>query len=182
MLAVGPFQSWEDVIYLVAALAGAYWAILWLSAIVWTFRDVKDRSSDLVSQGVAVLLVLVFNIPGLILYLILRPHQTLTEAYEHNIETEAILHEMGELRLCPTCSTRVERDFLFCPHCAARLREACATCAKPLLLAWQTCPYCGNARQVEPRRVRVPAEMQVEEREMAPPLTVTPPPAQQPPF
>lgn len=181
MLAVGPFESWEDVIRLVAALAGAYWAILWLSAIVWTFRDVRDRSIDFVSQAVAVLLVLVFNIPGLILYLILRPHHTLAEAYEHNIETEAILHEMGEMRICPTCSTRVEGDFLFCPRCAARLREPCGSCSKPLLLAWQTCPYCGNARPVEPKRARLTVEAPIEEREIAPTLTVTPPPVQ-PPF
>ncbi len=95
--------DWEDVIRVVAAVAGAYWAILWLSAIVWTYRDVKDRSSDSTSQVVAVFLVLVFNIPGLFLYLILRPPLTMAEAYERNLETEAILHEVGEVRACPSC-------------------------------------------------------------------------------
>src|SRR4030042_739466 len=62
-------DDWGNLIRVVAAVAGAYWAILWLSAIVWTYRDAKDRNSDSTSQVVAVFLVLVFNIPGLFLSL-----------------------------------------------------------------------------------------------------------------
>ena len=125
-------DDWGNLIRVVAAVAGAYWAILWLSAIVWTYRDVKDRSTDSTSQVVAVFLVLVFNIPGLFLYLILRPPLTMADAYERNLETEAILHEVGEVRACPSCKGRVEPEFFFCPHCAAALREPCHACGKPL--------------------------------------------------
>ncbi len=145
-------DNWEDLIRIIAAVAGSYWAILWLSAVVWTYRDIRERSTDTVSQMVAVVLVLIFNIPGLILYLILRPHETLTEAYERSLEAEAILHEMGELRACPSCYKWIEPDFLLCPHCRTRLREPCLKCGKPLSLSWVACPYCGSERQAAPAR------------------------------
>jgi hypothetical protein len=168
-------DDWEDPIRLVAAVLGSYWAILWLSAVVWTYRDVRERSTDIVSQGVAVVLVLVFNIPGLILYLILRPHETLVEAYERNLEAEAILHEMGDLLACPSCHKRVEADFLFCPHCRIRLRESCLKCSKPLSLSWVACPYCGTERPVAPPRTTFSQEAAAQ---AAPsPLPATPSPA-----
>ena len=167
--------DWEGIVRVVAAVAGAYWAILWLSAIVWTYRDVKDRNSDLTSQVVAVFLVIVFNIPGLFLYLILRPPLTMAEAYERNLETEAILHEVGEVRACPSCKGRVEPEFFFCPHCAAALREPCHACGKPLSLTWQACPYCGKRRVARAALSRSPEP--ASSRETTPTLSVTPPPS-----
>jgi len=167
-------DDWGNLIRIVAAVAGAYWAILWLSAIVWTYRDVKDRNSDLTSQVVAVFLVIVFNIPGLFLYLILRPPLTMAEAYERNLETEAILHEVGEVRACPSCKGRVEPEFFFCPHCAAALREPCHACGKPLSLSWQACPYCGKRRVA---RTALSASLEpASSRETTPTFSVTPPP------
>lgn len=176
MLEVGPFSDWDDVIRLVAALAGSYLAILWLSAVVWTYRDVKDRSSDVLSQVIAVLLVIVFSVPGLIIYLILRPHQTLAEAYERNLEMEAMLHEMGEQSFCPACRRRVQADFLYCPHCSTALRTPCSDCSKPLVLSWQTCPYCGTRQPAARPQPSVPTAPEPAPLETAPKLSVTPPP------
>jgi hypothetical protein len=131
---------------LVVAVAASYWAILWLSAVIWTYRDMRDRGSDALSQIVAVLLVLVFNLPGLILYLILRPHETLAEAYVRNLETEAMLHEMNEQEVCYACQKHIRPDFAYCPHCRTRLQEACANCGKPISLNWAICAYCGRER------------------------------------
>jgi RNA polymerase subunit RPABC4/transcription elongation factor Spt4 len=147
MLALwGPFSGWEEVIMLVVAVAASYWAILWLSAVIWTYRDMRDRGSDVLSQIVAVLLVLVFNLPGLILYLILRPHETLAEAYVRNLETEAMLHEMNEQEVCYACQKHIRPDFAYCPHCRTRLQEACANCGRPINLNWAICAYCGRER------------------------------------
>ncbi|MGD0764915.1 MAG: zinc ribbon domain-containing protein [Dehalococcoidia bacterium] len=136
----------DSAIRLAVALAASYWAILWLGAVIWTYRDIRDRGTDTVSQAVAVLLVLVFNLPGLVLYLILRPRETLAEAYVRNLETEAVLHEMGERGVCPSCQRQAQADFFFCPHCRTRLREACAGCGHPISLSWVVCPYCGRDR------------------------------------
>jgi RNA polymerase subunit RPABC4/transcription elongation factor Spt4 len=182
MLALwGPFSGWEQVIMLVVAVAASYWAILWLSAVIWTYRDMRDRGSDVLSQIVAVLLVLVFNLPGLILYLILRPHETLAEAYVRNLETEAMLHEMNEQEVCYACQKHIRPDFAYCPHCRTRLQEACGNCGRPLNLNWAICAYCGRERlsggpvtPPSPKRARdVPSQMAASP-EPTPLLSVTP--------
>jgi hypothetical protein len=153
MLALwGPFSDWEQLIRLIVALAASYWAILWLSAVIWTYRDMRNRGSDALSQMVAVLLVLVFNLPGLILYMILRPHETLAEAYVRNLETEAMLQEMNEQEVCYACQKHIRPDFAYCPHCRTRLQEACGNCGKPFNLSWAVCAYCGKERGAISRR------------------------------
>lgn len=151
MLVGWPGGSWQDTATLVGIILGAYGGVLWLSAIVWTYRDVRERTRDSVSQTVAVLLVLLFNIAGLLLYFILRPQQTLTEAYERSLEAEALLQELQEQQACPTCRRRVEPDFIVCPYCRTALRDRCASCGRALNFAWNACPYCAS------ERVRAPA-------------------------
>jgi hypothetical protein len=146
MLVGWPGGSWQDTVWLIAILLGSYGAILWLSAIVWAYRDVRERTRDSVSQAVAVLLVLFFSVAGLLLYLILRPRETLAEAYERSLESEALLQELEDQQACPTCRRRVERDFIVCPHCRTHLRDPCPACGKALSFAWTACPYCGAER------------------------------------
>lgn len=150
MLVGWPGGSWQDTVRLIAVLLGSYVGILWLSAIVWAYRDVRERTRDSVSQVVAVLLVLFFNIAGLLLYLILRPQETLAEAYERSLESEALLQELQDQQACPTCRRRVEQDFIVCPYCRARLRDPCQACGKALVFAWAACPYCGAERGRQP--------------------------------
>ncbi|HCF84018.1 MAG TPA: hypothetical protein DEV72_02325, partial [Ktedonobacter sp.] len=57
----------------------AFIFIFWLSLIIWTFRDIRSRTQDLLSQILATVLVAVFFIGGLFIYMILRPRQTLAE-------------------------------------------------------------------------------------------------------
>ncbi len=103
----------------------AFLVIFWLSLIIWTFRDIRSRTQDLLSQILATLLVTVFFIGGLFIYLILRPRQTLAEIYERQLEEESLLAEMTERQTCTNCHARVESDFQvcpsFCPYCATNL-------------------------------------------------------------
>jgi RNA polymerase subunit RPABC4/transcription elongation factor Spt4 len=146
MLAAWPGGSWQDTVWLVVALLIAYCVVLWLSALVWVYRDVKSRTNDPVSQFVSVSLVLIFNLPGLFLYLVLRPQETLTEAYERTLETEAMLQELERLGTCPSCRRRIEEDYLLCPYCRTSLRKPCAQCGRALSFGWVACPYCGTDR------------------------------------
>jgi RNA polymerase subunit RPABC4/transcription elongation factor Spt4 len=165
MLVGWPGGSWENTVWLIGILLGAYGAILWLSAIVWAYRDVRDRTRDSVSQSVAVLLVLFFNVAGLLLYLILRPRENLAEAYERSLESEALLQELEDQQACPTCRRQVEREFIVCPHCRTRLRDPCHACGKALSFAWTACPYCGTHRS---REAAAPAVGPVAEKPEAP--------------
>ena len=73
LLAGWPGGSMEATLKLGGFILGVYALVLWFSAVVWVYRDVRNRTSDPVSQLIAVLLVAVFNLPGLVVYLVIRP-------------------------------------------------------------------------------------------------------------
>ncbi len=136
-------DSWQPLLALAGALLVAYLVILWLGTIVWVYRDIGQRTHDTWTQYISLALPVLFNLPGLILYLILRPRETLVEAYERRLEAEALMSDMPERRACPRCARPVKEDFLLCPNCRSVLRETCASCGKALELTWAACPYCG---------------------------------------
>ena len=126
------------------AFFGAYFVALWFSMIIWTYYDIRARSQDLYVHIFATALVVVFNVFGLVLYLILRPRETLAEAYERSLEEETLLQEIEERQNCPNCRQRVQADFMLCPFCHTELKQRCPRCEKLLLPKWEVCPYCGN--------------------------------------
>jgi RNA polymerase subunit RPABC4/transcription elongation factor Spt4 len=142
-----PGGSLESALRLGGLLLLAYVLVLWLSAVVWVFRDVRSRTNDQASQLIAVVLVAVFNLPGLLVYLVIRPQATMSDAYERSLEAEAILHELQmTANACQACHRPIEDDFNVCPHCRTRLREACRNCSKQVRTSWVTCPYCATDR------------------------------------
>lgn len=148
-------------IQVLAALGGAYLVALWFVLVVWTFRDIETRSRNVVTQVFSTLLVVLFYVPGVLLYLILRPKETLDAAFQRSLEEEYLLQDLEELPLCRSCQHYVEDDFMICPHCQTHLREACAACARLVDLRWNLCPYCGTeqtrTKESETERVPQPA-------------------------
>ncbi len=141
------------------ALLGAYFLIFWVALVLWTARDVRRRSRDILVQILAVLLVLLFHLAGLLLYWVLRPAETLAEAYERSLEEEALLQGLEERQACPTCKQQVQPDFTLCPNCQTPLKRRCPACGRPLHLRWEVCPYCGQpvALPAEAAPATVPA-------------------------
>lgn len=135
-----------------AAILGALLAALWLSLIIWAFRDMRARSRDPFAQILAALLVAALPGVGVVIYLILRPPETLAEAYERALEEEALLQEIEERPACPGCSRTVDPNWILCPYCHTRLKKACPDCNALMELNWNLCPYCGN-QHVDPYRV-----------------------------
>jgi len=146
--------NWENIATLAATIAVAYVLVLWISIIAWTYRDIRDRSRDAAFQIVAVLLVLVFNIPGWFIYVLLRPSETLAQAYARSLEEEALLQELEEQGICPSCKRYVTADFVVCPYCRTQLKEPCANCGRPLSFNWVACPHCATPKT----RVAAPAQ------------------------
>ncbi len=64
----------------------AYIVLLWAASVLWTYRDIHARSDDVVVQVLAVALALLLPFAGILLHMILRPRQTLTERYERSLE------------------------------------------------------------------------------------------------
>jgi RNA polymerase subunit RPABC4/transcription elongation factor Spt4 len=142
------------------ALGGAYLLALWFVLIVWTFRDIETRSRSVVTQVFSTLLVVLFWVPGLMLYWMLRPKQTLDEAYQRSLEEEYLVQDIEEVPVCPSCQRFVEDDFRLCPHCQTELREDCVHCDRLIDLHWHICPYCGTDqdRQMAPASIEPAAE------------------------
>lgn len=126
---------------------GAYSFALYIGLVVWTFRDIHSRSRDLFAHIMAVILVALFTLPGLVVYLLLRPQTTLTEEYERQLAEETMLRDLDEERFCPACERRIAPDFVICPHCHHQLRLRCVGCGRLLSPRWDVCPYCGLYRE-----------------------------------
>ncbi|MCL5958854.1 MAG: zinc ribbon domain-containing protein, partial [Chloroflexi bacterium] len=86
----------ETIIQIAIALLGAYVTAFWFSLVVWTFRDIQKRSKDVIVQILATFLVLLFNLPGLLLYTVLRPPETLAEAYARSLEEESLIQDIED--------------------------------------------------------------------------------------
>jgi RNA polymerase subunit RPABC4/transcription elongation factor Spt4 len=153
---------------ILAALVGGVWALLlWLSIIVWVYRDIRDRTRDLGLQVLAVFIVMMFfpgfNIPGLALYMMLRPRETLEEAYARSLEEEALLREIGDEGICPSCRRFTERGWRVCPFCQTQLKDVCTKCEQLLSFSWVSCPFCGTQRKAVAAAAPAPASVAMQE-------------------
>ncbi len=128
----------------VGLVFGAYYLLFLVAVAIWTYRDIRARTQDLTAQVLAVALVIVLQIPGLVLYLLMRPKQTLAERYEHALEEEYLRRDIEEELVCPTCQRGAEQDFVLCPYCTTELRQRCRRCDRVIDLTWQVCPYCAT--------------------------------------
>jgi hypothetical protein len=118
-------------------------AVIWVALVYWTYADARRRITDPMLVGCATAASL-FPFVGTMVYLIVRPPEYLEDVRERELEmqaAEARLHEHG-LHLCPHCDYEVEKDFLRCPSCLRKLKDACRSCGRPLDPLWKVCPYC----------------------------------------
>ena len=77
------------------ALAAAFAAAAWVASAIWAYYDVARRTQDIYVRMFATLMVLVFGPIGAVLYLILRPRETLDDAYLRALQEEALLREIS---------------------------------------------------------------------------------------
>lgn len=134
----------SSLLLIFTAWGGAFLAALWLSLIIWTYRDIRARARDPMLRILAVLVVAILFLPGIVVYLILRPAHTLEEEYQNTLEEEALLQAIEDSPLCPGCGRRVKELWTICPNCHTKLKKPCHQCSKLMELAWNLCPYCGT--------------------------------------
>jgi RNA polymerase subunit RPABC4/transcription elongation factor Spt4 len=127
-----------------SGLAGAFLVALWLALVIWTYRDMRARHRDRLVPILAALMVALLTLPGVLVYLILRPARTLEEEYQQTLEEEALLQSIEDQSVCPGCERHVKEDWLICPSCQTKLRKRCHSCSRLMELPWNICPYCGT--------------------------------------
>lgn len=139
-------ENAENILLGLSIYGGIILVAFWLAMIVWTYRDMRARSRDSLAQIFFAVIVAILTVPGLLIYLLLRPRETLAESYERSLEEEALLQEIEEKPTCPGCKQRVDEDWQACPHCHTRLKKPCVSCKEMLELSWNLCPYCASAQ------------------------------------
>ena len=136
------------------ALSGAYLAALWVVLIVWTYRDAESRSRNVVTQVFSTMLTALFFVPGVLLYMMLRPKETLDSTFQRSLEEEYLLQDLEANVACPHCNRAVSDEYVVCPHCHNKLKEACASCGRDVDVRWSLCPYCGHEKGVPLAEIR----------------------------
>jgi Double zinc ribbon len=123
-------------------------ALFWLSTVYWVYKDARRRVEDPWLMWTAVALGLIPFV-GPLIYMLFRPPEYLDDVRERELEIKAMEERLARRDLhCPVCRAEVGPDFLVCPVCTTKLKQACSNCKAPLEALWQVCPYCET--QVEP--------------------------------
>lgn len=152
-------ETINNLLLFVITGAGAVVSAVWLGLILWTWRDMRLRSRDSLAQIAASLMVAVLGLFGIVIYIMLRPPETLAEAYERSLEEEALLQNIEEKPACPGCGRLTKEAWQVCPYCHTKLKKLCMTCGQLLDLPWNLCPYCAAvqpALQAAPAARRAP--------------------------
>lgn len=148
------FGITNDGLNLAVNLLILFLVVLWLALVAWTYFDARRRIEDPVLIACATAASL-FPFVGTIVYSILRPPEFLADKRERELEVRASELRVRQLEeaSCPNCEHPVERTFLRCPNCRARIKDPCESCGKPIDPRWSICPYCET-----PQRRAVPPE------------------------
>lgn len=115
----------------------------WIWFVVYALHDSERRFSRPAGRFLVVLLPLFFWLPGFIVYLFLRPSETITDRmYQKFLRNTVKLQENPSM--CPACHDFVKPDFIFCPHCGGQVLASCRHCGRALRRDWGHCPSCGG--------------------------------------
>jgi hypothetical protein len=161
---IGKF--WDDflsnpIVGLTLQLIVIYAVLLWLGTAYWAFRDMQARTENPILPYFSAALIIFFTpvlfVFAVVLYLIVRPRETMAEIYERSLAEESLLAEVEKNQLCPVCRDRVHADWLVCPNCRTRLHRVCPSCNRLADPDWPLCAFCGHEFQRSPSRQPEPA-------------------------
>jgi hypothetical protein len=139
--------TWHVIVNLLLFIA----VLLWLSTVYWVYKDARRRVEDPWLMWTAVALGLIPFL-GPLMYMLFRPPEYLDDVRERELEIKAMEERLSRRDLhCPVCRAEVGPDYLVCPVCTTKLKQACVNCKAPLEALWQICPYCETS--VEPASI-----------------------------
>lgn len=139
-------QQLDNSLSLVVAAVSVVYTTLTIALAIWAYKDMRSRTRDGLLPFLAAIVVAILNLPGLLIYFILRPRETLSDKYQRSLEEEALLREIEGKSSCPGCSAHTHPDWRLCPYCHTKLKKTCINCSKLLELQWTICPYCEHSQ------------------------------------
>jgi RNA polymerase subunit RPABC4/transcription elongation factor Spt4 len=126
----GPFASIPLIVLPVALI------LLWGAVLIWVYRDAEMRGMN----GILwLLLVLIGNVIGLLIYAIVRSETPVRRAGQGGAKEEA----PPAAETCSACGKTLTPGFAFCPYCGKATKGTCPACGKPVESGWKVCPACG---------------------------------------
>jgi hypothetical protein len=129
-------------------LLGLFWIVL----IGWVWIDSGERTSNTSYRVIYLLLVVILNIPGLIIYFIIRPSETIEQIYWADLERRYLKYETAELGDCSKCGSQLLPGYIYCTNCGNEIKKKCPTCGVMIAKNVKFCAYCGT--QVGSRAVK----------------------------
>jgi RNA polymerase subunit RPABC4/transcription elongation factor Spt4 len=142
-----PFQIITDFLAspflrIMGQLVMLLFVVVWVALVYWTYTDAARRGTSSILWGIV---AVVLPYLGTLIYLIVRPPESLEESRERELELAVLERELrNNILLCPNCRNLVEKDYLICPVCNWELKKPCVNCERPINMEWETCPYCGT--------------------------------------
>lgn len=130
--------------HFVMSILGYSLIAFWIVVLYWVWLDSGERTSKVAVRILFVLLALVLNVVGLIIYLLIRPSQTIEEIYWSDLEKRYLKYETSELGDCPKCGTQLYPGYNFCPNCKYKLKVKCSKCGLMVDRGCDYCPTCGE--------------------------------------
>ncbi len=119
---------------------GAFWIVV----LYWVWLDSGERTTKKSVRIAYLLLVGLLFVVGLIIYMLIRPNQTIQEIYWADLERRYLKYETAELGDCPKCGTQLFPGFTYCPNCRYVLKVKCTQCEVEMDKQYRYCPSCGN--------------------------------------
>lgn len=133
---------------LIAQLIFLTFAILWGFVVLWVWSDASERTTNVVFKLLVALFILPFNVPGLIIYFLIRPPLTIEEVYWSELERKYLIYETAELGDCPKCDEPLMPGYNSCPHCGFVLKNKCVGCGVMVSRDHKFCPFCGEQNRI----------------------------------
>ena len=139
----------------------------WVMVVIWVWFDASERSSNIAFKIFSVTITLLFNVFGLLIYLLVRPVDSYEERYLNELEKKYLQLETSGIMQCPDCSFDLEPGFIVCPRCGKSVKVKCDNCQEYINSYWEFCAYCGVERAV-PENLREGYIQEVVDEEYVP--------------
>jgi hypothetical protein len=149
----------NPVVRMVMTGALVYIVIVWLAVASWVYQDARRRHASPVApyfaSGALVMASPVLFPLALMVYRVVRPAETLSEARARALDDRLTALERAALLTCPSCSKLVDEAWLGCPACRTRLAHRCLSCGRSMALDWSACAWCAT-EFAQPARLDAP--------------------------